>query len=256
MTMPRTVIDPSVVRYRSPMFRFVPTMSLANGSTAHDASIGQNTSAGAATKNQPSVAAARTAGRFRSSRPGAGAHGREATRSPLTFLSTARVATRREKRLSKGMPGEALLEEDAAEVGMTVELDAEHVVCLALAPIRAFPYGCERRNVRVELRARGAQHDRDLRARTANERHRAELRSRVDAGVDGVEVATCARVVANERRDLDQSFAIDVENEHVVQRRHASLLAEARGDVRPKVREVDRGARRAQYQFRASFFHA
>src|SRR6266550_1327054 len=178
-----------------------------------------------------------TAGRFRSSRAGAGAPGREATRSPLTFLSTARVATRREKRLSKGMPREALLEEDAAEIGMTVELDAEHVVCLALAPIRAFPYGCERRDVRVELRARGAQHDRDLRARTANERHRAELCSSVNSGVDGVEVATYARVVANERRDLDQSFAIDVEDEHVVQRRHASLLAEARGNVRPKARE-------------------
>ena len=42
------------------MLRFAPTMSWANGSTTHEASIGQNTSAGAATKNQPSVAFART----------------------------------------------------------------------------------------------------------------------------------------------------------------------------------------------------
>ena len=60
MTIPRTVIEPSVVRYRSPMLRSTPTMSCAKGSTTQEASIGQKTRAGAARKNQGSVARART----------------------------------------------------------------------------------------------------------------------------------------------------------------------------------------------------
>src|SRR5437773_4818318 len=123
-------------------------------------------------------------------------------RSSLTFSSTAGVATRREERLSQGMPREALFEKDAAKVGMAVEFDAEHVVGLALAPVRAFPHRRQRGDVRVELGARRAQHDRDLRSGAADECHRAELRARVDARVDGVQVATSARVVADERRYL------------------------------------------------------
>src|SRR5438105_6710257 len=59
MTMPRTVIDPSVVRYRSPMLRSAPTTPGANGSTTYEASIGLKTIAGAARKNQRSVSRAR-----------------------------------------------------------------------------------------------------------------------------------------------------------------------------------------------------
>ena len=110
--------------------------------------------------------------------------------------------------------------------------------------------------MRVELRARRAEHHGDLRSSTANERDRAELGPRVDTGVHGVEVATCARVVANECRDLDQSVAINIDHEHVVQSRDARLIAELRRDIGTKSGEVDRRARRAQYQFRASFFHA
>src|SRR2546428_12975073 len=50
MTIPRTVIEPSVVRYSRPMLRSAPTTSCANGSTAHDASIGVNTSPAAPMK--------------------------------------------------------------------------------------------------------------------------------------------------------------------------------------------------------------
>jgi YHS domain-containing protein len=75
------------------------------------------------------------------------------TRSSLMSLTTARVATRRQERLSERMTGEALFEKDAAEVGMSVELDPEHVIGLALAPVRALPHRDERRYVRIELGA-------------------------------------------------------------------------------------------------------
>ena len=139
---------------------------------------------------------------------------------------------------------------------MPVELDAEHVVGLALAPVRAFPDRRQRGDVRVELGAGGPQHDRDLRSGAADECHGPQLRARVDARVDGVQVATSTRVVAHERGYLHQSFAIHVEHEHVVQSRDARLFAETRRDVRPQPGEIGRGPRRAQYQFKASFLHA
>src|SRR5216110_2995406 len=123
-------------------------------------------------------------------------------------LSAPRVATRWEESLSERVPGEALFEEDAAKIRMPVELDAEHVVRFPLAPVRALPYRGERRNMRVELGARGPQHDRDPRARTANEGYRAELSTGVDSGIHGIQIASSARVVANERRDFHESIAL------------------------------------------------
>src|SRR6266550_4792978 len=151
------------------------------------------------------------------------------------------------------MPGKAFLEEDPAQVRMAVEFDAEHVVGLALAPVRAFPYGRERGDVRVELCARRSQHDEDLRRRTTYERHRPELRAGVDARVHRVEVAARPGIVAHERRDLHEPIAIDVDDEHVVERRDAGSVPKLRGYVLADRREVGPRPRRAQYQFNASF---
>src|SRR5438093_12644692 len=101
-------------------------------------------------------------------------------RGPST---ASRVATRWEERFAQRMAGERLLEEDAPQIGMAVELDAEHVVRLALGPVRTLPHAGERRHVRVELGARRAQHHEDLRLRTAHERHAAQLGAGVYAGV-------------------------------------------------------------------------
>src|SRR5207244_1603999 len=43
-------------------------------------------------------------------------------------LTPARVATRRQERFAERMTGEALLEEDPAQIGMIVDVDHEHVV--------------------------------------------------------------------------------------------------------------------------------
>src|SRR5438045_463835 len=66
ITMPSTVIEPSVVRYSRPTFRLAPTKSGANGRTTNDASIGLNTMAGAARKNGASVSRARMSSLLRS----------------------------------------------------------------------------------------------------------------------------------------------------------------------------------------------
>src|SRR5438445_8737427 len=76
-------------------------------------------------------------------------------------LTSARVATRRQERFAKRMAGEALLEEHPAQVRMVVELDPEHVVGLALAPVRGRPDAGERRDVWIELRAGGPEHYED-----------------------------------------------------------------------------------------------
>src|SRR5207244_5753476 len=75
----------------------------------------------------------------------------DAERTDRHPLAAPRVATRWEEGLPQRVPGKALLEEDATKVRMSVELDAEHVVRLPLAPVRALPYRGECRNVRVEL---------------------------------------------------------------------------------------------------------
>src|SRR2546430_9759297 len=175
---------------------------------------------------------------------------------PTGTLPSARVATQGQERLAERMPREALLEEDPSQIGMTVEFDAEHVVGLALAPVRAFPDTGERGNMRIELGARRAQHREDLRRRPADERHRPQLGAGTDARVHRVEIAARPRIVAQERRDLNEPIAIDVDDEHVVKRRDASLVPQARGDVLANSREIGSGPRRAQYQFNASFFHA
>src|SRR5438105_2879958 len=145
-------------------------------------------------------------------------------------LTPARVATRRQERFAERMTGEALLEEDPAQIGMIVELDTEHVVGLALAPVRGRPYAGERGDVWIELRAGRAEHHEDLRRRAAHEGDRAQLCSGVDARVDRVEIAAGARIIANEPSDLDQRRTVDVDHEHVVKDRDARLIAELRRD--------------------------
>src|SRR5438477_9919168 len=94
--------------------------------------------------------------------------------------------------------------------------------------------------MRDALGARGTQQVRDPRARTANEGYRAELSTGVDSGIHGIQIASSARVVANERRDFHESITLHVEHQHVVQRRYASLVSEPGRHVRPKAVEIDR----------------
>src|SRR5438445_115488 len=183
------------------------------------------------------------------------------TRSGLTefarrSLPAPSVATWREERFAQRVSRERFLEEDAPKVGVPVELNAEHVVGLALAPVRALPHTAERGNVRVELGAGRAQHHEDLRHGAPHEGDRTKLAAGVDAGIHRVQVAPCEGIVADEPSDLDEVRAIDVEDEHVVKGRRARLLAEPRRDVGANRCEVDRRPRRAQYQLSASFFHA
>src|SRR5439155_16612417 len=126
------------------------------------------------------------------------------------LLPSSRVATRRKEGFAQRVAGEGLLEKDPPQVGMAVELDAEHVVRLSLAPVRAFPHAAERGNVRVELRAGRAEHREHVRARATDERHRPQLPARVDAGVHRVEIASQERVVTDESRDLNEAVTIDI----------------------------------------------
>src|SRR5438477_2837158 len=308
ITMPSTVIEPSVVRYSRPTFRLAPTKSGANGRTTNDASIGLNTMAGAARKNGASVSRARmssllrsliasanvwsspngpvwygprrscmTAWIFRSRKIWARAPlstRKTASATAITRRSTAqttgsmpngpmgigsasaRVAARWQEALAEGMTGERLLEEDPAQVRMTVERDPEHVVRLTLAPVRARPDARERRHPRVHLGTRRAQHREHVGLRAAHECDGAQLRAHVDAGIHGVEVARGERIVSDERRDLDELIAIDVDDHHVVQRRDTGAAAELRAEVRGHPDEVDRRPRRAQYHRRTCFRHA
>src|SRR5579859_1802069 len=134
-----------------------------------------------------------------------------------TRSAPSRVAARRQEALPQRMPGERLLEEDPPQVGVPVERDAEHVVGLALAPVRARPDAAERRNAGVLLRAASPQHHEDVRRRAADERDGAELDTGVDAGVGRVQVARRQRIVAQHRRDLDEPVAVDVDDDHVVE---------------------------------------
>src|SRR5438093_1414076 len=56
----------------------------------------------------------------------------------------AGVAAWRKERLPHRVTGERFFEEDAAEIGVAVKDDPEHVVGLALAPVRAAPHRGER----------------------------------------------------------------------------------------------------------------
>jgi hypothetical protein len=62
--------------------------------------------------------------------------------------------------------------------------------------------------MRVHLSARRPEHREHVGRRAADEGHRAELGTQVDAGVHRVEVAQRERIVADQRRDLDQPIAI------------------------------------------------
>src|SRR4051812_8219858 len=90
------------------------------------------------------------------------------------------VAARGKERLAERMAGEGLLEEDAPQIRMSVELDAEHVVRLALGPVRALPYRDERWDMRIEVGARRPQHHEYMRLRSADECDAAQLRSCID----------------------------------------------------------------------------
>jgi len=83
----------------------------------------------------------------------------------------------------------------------------------------------------IELGARRAQHREDLRRRPADERHRPQLGAGINARVHRVEIAARPRIVAQERRDLNEAIAIDVDDEHVVKGRDASLVPQVRDDV-------------------------
>src|SRR5438034_1095634 len=131
------------------------------------------------------------------------------TRSGLTefarrSLPAPSVATWREERFAQRVSRERFLEEDAPKVGVPVELNAEHVVGLALAPVRALPHTAERGNVRVELGAGRAQHHEDLRHGAPHEGDRTKLAAGVDAGIHRVQVAPCEGIVADEPSDLDE----------------------------------------------------
>src|SRR5207247_9991632 len=113
---------------------------------------------------------------------------------------------------------------------MAVELDAEHVVGLPLAPIRAFPNAGERGDVRIELSARRSNHREDLRHRPTDERHRPQLGAGVDARVHRVELAARPRIVAQELPALDAPTATHVDDGTVVDGADRSRSPPARGD--------------------------
>src|SRR5712692_7421810 len=182
--------------------------------------------------------------------------GVESERADDHGSAAPRVTARRKERLSEWMAGERFLEEDAAQIGMTVELDAEHVVRLTLGPVRAFPQRDARRHVRIELGARRAQHHEDVRLGPAKERDALELGAGVHTRVDGVEVTLRDRVIANDARDLEQPLAIDVDHEHVVKLADLRAVAETFRERGAGCSEIDARLRCAQYQFKAFFFHA
>src|SRR6266850_2280573 len=182
--------------------------------------------------------------------------GVESERADDHGSAAPRVTARGKERLTEWMTRERFLEEDAAQIGMPVKLDAEHVVRLALGPVRAFPQRDEGRYVRIELGARRAQHHEDMRLGPAKECDALELCTRVHTRIDGVEVTLRDRVIADDARDLEQPFAIDVDHEHVVELAHLRAVAETFRERGASGSEIDARLRCAQYQFKAFFFHA
>src|SRR6266545_3421838 len=168
----------------------------------------------------------------------------------------ARVASWRKERLPHRVARERLLEEDASQIRMAIEHDAEHVVGLAFAPIRSLPDRRERRYVWLERVAWRAEHDEDARVDAANKGHATELGTRVDTRIDRIAIAARRRIVAHHCRDLEQARCVDVDDDHVVQRRDARQVAEARRENVAHSGEVDGRPRRAQYQLSAFFFQA
>ena len=154
------------------------------------------------------------------------------------------------------MTGEALFHEDPAQVGVAVELDPEHVIRFPFAPVRGHPDSGEARDVRVELSAARPQHHEDLRHGAAHEGDGPQLDAGVHSGVHRVQVAARSGIVADERRDLNEIVAVDVDDEHVVEDPHAGHLLELARHIGANRLEIDGRPRSAQYQFSASFFHA
>jgi len=69
------------------------------------------------------------------------------------------------------VPLPVLRQQDAPQIGVAVEADAEHVVALALHPVRPAPYGGERGaggDARAEPRAEGEREGRVEDARDLN----------------------------------------------------------------------------------------
>jgi len=96
----------------------------------------------------------------------------------------------------------------------------------------------------------------DVGRRAADEGDGAQLGTGVDARVHRVQITPGERIVAEERGDLDEAIVVDVDDDHVVEGRHAGALTELGTERRRDARELDGRTRRAQYHRSTCLRHA
>jgi len=77
----------------------------------------------------------------------------------------------------------------------------------------------------------------------SHEGNGAQLGAGVDAGIRRVEIACGHCVIADERGDVDEAGAIDVDDDHVVEDRDTGPGADLRLQVGRHRRKIDRGPR-------------